>query len=90
MIEDDDGDSKEQKVPGVPGRPLGATDAAKTVSRDAIQATVYEVEALQSLATEEMLKKIGKKKLTKQQQEMVASLCESVVCGSEKENWTKR
>ena len=88
MIEDDDGDAKEQKVPGVPGRPLGTTDAAKSVSRDAIQATVYEVEALQSLATEEMLKKIGKKELTNQQQQMLASLCESVVCGSEKENWT--
>ena len=89
MIEEDEGgEIKEQKVPGVPGRPVGTTDAAKTLSREAIQATVYEVEALQSLATEEMLKKIGKKKLNKQQKEMLANLCESVVCGSEKENWT--
>ena len=35
-----------------------------------------------------MKTKIGKKRLNKQQKEMVSKLCESVVCGSEKENWT--
>ena len=91
MIEDDSPSepADAQKVPGVPGRPLGATNAAKTISKEAIQATIYEVEALQSLATQEMKSKIGKKRLTKQQKEMVSKLCESVVCGSEKENWTQ-
>ena len=91
MIEDD-GTSEPvdtQKVPGQPGRPLGSTEAAKSISRDAIQATIYEVEALHSLAAEEMSKKMSKKKLNKQQKEMLDKLCESVVCGSEKENWTQ-
>lgn len=90
MIEDD-GDAPiepvdEQKVPGEPGRPLGTTEGK--VSTEAIQATVYEIESLQSLAKDEMLKKINKKRLNKNQKEMIAKLCESVVCGSEKENWT--
>jgi hypothetical protein len=87
MIEDENEEPQEtQKVPGVPGRPLGATTA--NLSRENIQATIYEVEALHSLAKEELLKKTNKKKLNKKQEEMVAKLCESVVCGSEKENWT--
>lgn len=91
MIEDDDAPvepADQQKVPGQPGRPLGTTEAAKTISKEAIQATVYEVEALQSLATQEIKAKTGKKRLNKQQKEMISKLCESVVCGSSKENWT--
>ena len=90
MIEDDAPvePADEQKVPGVPGRPLGATEAAKTISKETIQATIYEIEALQTLASQEMKAKIGKKRLNKQQKEMISKLCQSVVCGSEKENWT--
>ncbi len=92
MIEDDDDAPVEpkdaQKVPGVPGRPPGSTQAAKMLSKEAIQATVYEIEALHSLAAQEMKTKIGKKRLNKQQKEMLNKLCESVVCGSEKEKWT--
>jgi hypothetical protein len=90
MIEEEDSEEpkEEQKVPGVPGRPPGSTQASESVSKEAIQATVYEIEALQSLATQEIKSKIGKKRLNKQQKEMVSKLCESVVCGSEKENWT--
>jgi hypothetical protein len=43
---------------------------------------------LHSLASQEMRKKLGKKRLNKQQKEMLDKLCESVVCSSEKENWT--
>ena len=75
------------EVPGTPGRPLGSSEGA--ISRESIQATIYEVEALQSLASDEMKQKVGKKTLNKQQKEMIAKLCESVVCGSEKENWTQ-
>ena len=92
MIEDDDAPVEpvdEQKVPGVPGRPVGTTEAKESISKEAIQSTIYEIEALQTLATQEMKTKIGKKRLNKQQKEMIAKLCESVVCGSEKENWTQ-
>jgi hypothetical protein len=91
MIEDDDAPvepADEQKVPGEPGRPLGTTEASKAVSKEAIQTTIYEIEALHSLASQEMRKKLGKKRLNKQQKEMLDKLCESVVCSSEKENWT--
>lgn len=91
MIEDEEPtESKdEQKVPGVPGRPVGTTEGKESISKEAIQSTIYEIEALQTLATQEMKTKIGKKRLNKQQKEMIAKLCESVVCGSEKENWTQ-
>ena len=87
MIEDLDGGESKTEVPGTPGRPLGSSEGA--ISRESIQATIYEVEALQSLASDEMKQKVGKKTLNKQQKEMIAKLCESVVCGSEKENWTQ-
>ena len=86
MIEDLE--TPETKTPGVPGRPPGSTQDSQSISRENIQATIYEIEALQSLAKQEMLKKIGKKRLNKEQKEMIANLCESVVCGAEKENWT--
>ena len=71
---------------GMAGRPEGSKDQ---FSRESIQGTIYEVEALNSLASEEMLKKIKKKKLTKEQTQMISNLCESVVCACEKENWTE-
>ena len=86
MIEDLE--APETKTPGVPGRPPGSTQDSQSISRENIQATIYEIEALQSLAKQEMLKKMGKKRLNKEQKEMIANLCESVVCGAEKENWT--
>ena len=86
MIEDLE--TPETKTPGVPGRPPGSTQDSQSISRENIQATIYEIEALQSLAKQEMLKKMGKKRLNKEQKEMIANLCESVVCGAEKENWT--
>ncbi len=86
MIEDDAIDAPKQNVPGVPGRPV--TKPQNRISREAIQATVYEIEALHSLASEEMLKKINKKKLNKNQTSMINKLCESVVCSTAKENWT--
>jgi len=92
MIEDEDPNPSEpvdeQKVPGQPGRPMDTTEAHGTLSRDAIQTTIYEVEALHSLASKEMREKLNKKRLNKQQKEMLDKLCESVVCSSEKENWT--
>ena len=85
MIEDDE--SPKSNVPGEPGRPVGTSEG--NISREAIQQTVYEVEALNALAKETMLEKVGKKRLTKEQQNSINTLCESVVCSTEKENWTE-
>ena len=68
----------------MPGRPEGSKDQ---VSREKVQATVYQVEALNSLAYEEMLKKIDGETLNDQQKEMVDKLCESIICAHEKELW---
>ena len=61
MIEDLDGGESKTEVPGTPGRPLGSSEGA--ISKESIQATIYEVEALQSLASDEMKQKLVKKHL---------------------------
>ena len=90
MIEDD-GPSEpidSQKGPGggLAGRPEGSPDQ---FSRENIQATIYEIEALNSLAKEKMLEKLGAESLNEDQEKMVSKLCESIVCASNKENWTE-
>jgi hypothetical protein len=91
MIESEDEEQNEaapQNKPtnGMPGRPEGSKDQ---FSRENIQATIYEVEALNSIATEKMLEKLGAESLNDDQEKMISKLCESVVCASEKENWTE-
>jgi hypothetical protein len=71
---------------GMPGRPEGSKDQ---FSRENIQATIYEVEALNSLAKEKMLEIYNADSLNKDQEKMVSKLCESIVCASDKENWTE-
>ena len=87
MIEDDAPSEpvNEQKVPGQPGRPVERDQ----FSRESIQATIYEIEALNSIAKEKMLKKLGAEKLNEDQEKMVSKLCESIVCATDKENWTE-
>jgi hypothetical protein len=88
MIEDDNPSEPvdEQKVPGVPGRP----PEKDLFSRSNIQETVYKIEGLIGFASSKMQEKLKVKKLNKQQNEMMAKLCESVVCSSEKENWEEQ
>ena len=85
MIEDDDSDKPEVKpTGGMAGRPEGSKDQ---FSRESIQGTIYEVEALASIAKEKMLEKLEAESLSEDQEKMLSKLCESVVCASEKENW---
>ncbi len=71
---------------GMSGRPEGSQDQ---FSRESIQATIYEVEALNSLAKEKMLEIYEADSLNEDQEKMVSKLCESIVCASDKENWTE-
>jgi hypothetical protein len=71
---------------GMSGRPEGSKDE---FSRENIQATIYEVEALNSLAKEKMLEIYEADSLNEDQEKMVSKLCESIVCASDKENWTE-
>ena len=78
---------KVQPTNGMPGRPEGSGDQ---FSRANIQGTIYEVESLRNIAFTKLKDKlkVGRKGFSKQQEKMVDKLCESVVCSTEKENWS--
>ena len=88
MIESEEKDEKSEVKPnsGMPGRPEGSKDQ---FSRESIQGTIYEIEALNSIAKEKMLEKLNVKSLNEDQDKMLSKLCESVISASEKENWQK-
>jgi hypothetical protein len=76
------------------GRPAGTKTKTNNVvgseqySRKDIQSTVYEVEGLFKNAESSMRKKTGKKRLNKNQKELISTLIESVVASTEKEEWS--
>lgn len=89
MIDQEEGDEGEQTskpTSGMSGRPEGSKDQ---FSRESIQGTIYEIEALNSVAKEKMLEKLNVESLDENQEKMLSQLCESVICASEKENWTE-
>ena len=76
------------------GRPAGTKTKTNNIigserySRKDIQSTVYEIEDLFKNAESSMRKKTGKKRLNKNQKELISTLIESVVASTEKEEWT--
>jgi hypothetical protein len=78
---------RSQPTNGMPGRPEGSQDQ---FSRASIQQTIYEIENLRNTAFTKLKEKLklGKKGFSKEQDKMVDKLCESVVCATEKENWS--
>lgn len=88
MIEPGEEEEKQEAKPtkAMPGRPEGSKDQ---FSRENIQATIYEIEALNSIAKEKMLEKLNSESLDENQEKMISQLCESVICASAKENWTE-
>ena len=86
MIDDDEMDKQRtQPTNGMPGRPEGSEDQ---FSRANIQNTIYEIENLRHMAFAKLKDKLNKKVFSKEQEKMVDKLCESVVCATEKENWS--
>ena len=83
----------QSKPTGENGRPAGTKTktnnliASEQYSRKDIQSTVYEIEGLFKNAESMMRKKIGKKRLNKNQKELISTLIESVVASTEKESW---
>ena len=77
------------------GRPHGTTGIPKQntnaslFSRKEIQAVVYKTEDLQKHATDKMLEKLGKKKLSKEHGELIAKLCESIILAKDKNMWKR-
>ena len=88
MIEPGEEEEEKEAKPtkAMPGRPEGSKDQ---FSRENIQATIYEIEALNSIAKEKMLEKLNSESLDENQEKMISQLCESVICASAKENWTE-
>ena len=88
MIDEDEMNKpRTQPTNGMPGRPEGSEDQ---FSRANIQGTIYEIESLRNIAFTKLRDKlkVGKKGFSKEQGKMVDKLCESVVCSTEKENWS--
>ncbi len=90
MIDPETGEEEPEKTnkptKGMSGRPEGSKDQ---FSRESIQGTIYEIEALNSIAKEKMLEKLNIESLNENQEKMISQLCESVICASEKESWTE-
>ena len=88
MIDEDEMNKpRTQPTNGMPGRPEGSEDQ---FSRANIQNTIYEIENLRNTAFDKLKDKlkVGKKGFSKEQEKMVDKLCESIVCATEKENWS--
>jgi hypothetical protein len=88
MIDDDEMKKpRTQPTNGMPGRPEGSEDQ---FSRANIQETIYDIENLRNIAFAKLgdKLKVDKKGFSKDQEKMVDKLCESVVCSTEKENWS--
>jgi len=78
----------QNKTPKSAGRPSGAT--AEMYDRKSIQSTVYDIESLQVFAVDKFkaIKKL--KTLNKNQKDLISTLCESIVCSSEKKTWKSK
>ncbi len=86
-------DDKEKRVnnetPQSGGRPHGTTTVDnEKFTRHNIQATIYAVEAFNSIARERAEEKFGGE-LNEQQEEMISSLCESIICASKRGQWNQ-
>ena len=90
MVEADIGGGP--KTPRQGGRPEGTTDIPivnAKYSRSNIQKTIYEIDEFINSAKATMLQNINSEELSDNQEQMVADLCESIVCSESKESWAE-
>lgn len=81
-----------QKVPSLPGRPLGTTGIPQEVARSEISAknitsVVHATEKLEDFCKKQARKHFKIKRLTKAQNEAVDSLCKKIVMANEMDEW---
>jgi hypothetical protein len=83
-------DNKTQKSPGRPNGtnqiPLQAT---ATYGQKNIQDTIYKIEEFQSYAFDKFKENKKLKELNDQQKDLVSTLCESVICAKEQNQWKR-
>jgi hypothetical protein len=76
-----------------PGRPNGSNQiplqAAGLYGKDNIQSIIYKVEDLQSYACDSFKKNHKLQQVSPQHQDMLNTLCESVVCAKEMGQWKR-
>ncbi len=74
------------------GRPEGTTGiplANATYSRANIQETIYSIDSFIHESKAKMASHLKVEELSQSQEEMLSSLCESIVCSQNKESWDK-
>ena len=77
------------------GRPEGTSgipqeDSSASYSRQNIQNTIGELEAVRASVKDLMKDKMNIKRFTKKNEKMLDSLCEAIVCSTKIENWTQK
>lgn len=92
MFEDDEeGEPKVSGPSAEVGRPAGTTgvpqEATDLYSRENVQSIVYKIEEFNKESLSSAKKIFKKKRLSKQQKDMVSQLTESVILASEQEDW---
>lgn len=92
---DDSPTSEKNQVKNEVGRPVGTSDipqesTAALFSRENIQDVIYNSENLQSFAVLEMKKKLSKKRLKKQEKNMIDELCRSVIISTDRNEWENK
>ena len=88
----EDSSDQTNQVKNEVGRPVGTSDipqesSAALFSRENIQNTIYSSEELTSFATSEIKNKLNKKRLKKQEKQMIDELCQSVIISTENKYW---
>ena len=85
-------EKEQNKTPKSPGRPVGSKTRAHKVTYavDAIKGTIDSTNDFYQSLSSEARKIFKKKRLTKDQKEILQKVCEAVICSSEKPEWESK
>lgn len=92
MIAPEASNDSSDKVKNEVGRPVGSSgipqeSSSALFSRENIQNIIYSSESLQRFAVLEMKNKLGKKRLKKDEKNMIDELCQSVILSTDTDKW---
>lgn len=92
---DDSPAPEKNQVKNEVGRPVGTSDipqesSAALFSRENIQDIIYNSEDLRNFAIAEIKSKLNKKRLKKQEKEMIDELCQSIIISTENQDWKEK
>lgn len=92
MISPEASNDSSNKVKNEVGRPVGSSgipqeSSSALFSRENIQNIIYSSESLQRFAVLEMKNKLGKKRLKREEKNMIDELCQSVILSTDTDKW---